>query len=621
MPLIAIRAAEFLRRRREQLFLTGAVLALLCAAAAALPSGAVWITDNGNKAIICRNFAETGQTALRHPMPEFFPLGGFHFLRLPDGTLRSFYLEFMPLLSAPFLRIFGERGMLFFPFAGTLALVWCLAGMLRRHKLLFAAFCSATPLIFFSLLLWETTPAAAFSLIAGILLLRGSPAAAGAMLGAGLLFREELYCVAAVFGAALLIRKERGNLLRFSAGFLLAALPIWLWQYLEFGHVLGVHGSLYRQNNRPASGGGIADELRGIVWNYYHHLFQFDVGKTPLCGLPLIPLFLAAVAGAAPRFDSYLRLKRGLAAACFVSWAVLIPLLWRRTAFAYTAAMTAGLLTATPFLLGFLLNWRPLLTRSPGTVRFPTLVSLLYLILVPPLLTRHDLGLIWGARHFMPIIPFMVVPAWIGWRALGGSRRMFLLPLAAGAAIQLYGLYALWHVAREGDELSRLIEAAPPKTVVTDVFFLPEQTPRIFFEKTVLEVNDRNAEALLRALRARGEKEFLLVLSPGFRRLSDPMLAKLLAAAPVVEEPIHFRREPGSGFMELYLARCRFLQKRRSGAPQAARGSQSSPQRRAAAASVSSGGTSSTGYCDRSSASDDDDSMAESAHASRSASL
>ena len=110
MPLIAIRAAEFLRRRREQLFLTGAVLALLCAAAAALPSGAVWITDNGNKAIICRNFAETGQTALRHPMPEFFPLGGFHFLRLPDGTLRSFYLEFMPLLSAPFLRIFGERG-------------------------------------------------------------------------------------------------------------------------------------------------------------------------------------------------------------------------------------------------------------------------------------------------------------------------------------------------------------------------------------------------------------------------------------------------------------------------------------------------------------------------------
>ena len=559
MSAFAARSVEFLHRNRKRLLLVGTLFLLLCAASALLPAGAVWITDNGNKYIICRNFAETGDLAVRHPMPEFFPCGGFHFLRLAGGAVRSFYLEFMPLFSVPFYRVFGERGMLFWPFAGTLAIVWCLAGMLHRHKLLLAAFCSATPLVFFSLLFWETTPAAALSLIACALLLRGNFAAAGALLGAGLLFREELYFVAGVFGAVLLCRREMRPLLRFAAGFLLLLLPIWLWQYREFGHVLGLHGSLYRLNNRPQPGDWEAGEVCGIFWNYYHHLFQFDTSDSPLHDLLLLPFGAAIAAGAAPRFRSLLRIKRGIAVAGCVSWAILIPLLWRRTMFAYTAAMTAGVFTATPFLLGFLLNWRPLLIRTPRLIKTQVLASILYLVIVPPLLTRHDLGLIWGARHFMPVLPFLLMPSWIGWRAVGWHRRLFWLPLAAGAAIQCYGIYALWHVADEGDSLSRLLEKSPPKTVVTDVFFLPEQTPRIFFEKEVLEITNDNADELLRKLRQRGEKEFLLVLSPGFRRITDLTVAKIIAVAPPVAEPLVFRREPNSGFMELYIAHCRFV--------------------------------------------------------------
>ena len=74
-----------------------------------------------------------------------------------------------------------------------------------------------------------------------------------------------------------------------------------------------------------------------------------------------------------------------------------------------------------------------------------------------------------------------------------------------------------------------------------------------------LKGTNDNAEKLLRTLRTRGEKEFLLVLSPGFRRIADPTLAKILAAAPPVAEPVVFRREPNSGFMELFIARCRFI--------------------------------------------------------------
>ena len=81
---------------------------------------------------------------------------------------------------------------------------------------------------------------------------------------------------------------------------------------------------------------------------------------------------------------------------------------------------------------------------------------------------------------------------------------------------------------------------------------------RTFWKKQVLEISDRNAEALLRKLRESGEKEFLLVLSPGFRRIANPTVARILDAAPLTAEPMHWRREPGSGFMELYFARCRF---------------------------------------------------------------
>ena len=39
---------------------------ILLAAAAVLPAAPVWITDVGNKYIIMRNFAQTGQLEIKH---------------------------------------------------------------------------------------------------------------------------------------------------------------------------------------------------------------------------------------------------------------------------------------------------------------------------------------------------------------------------------------------------------------------------------------------------------------------------------------------------------------------------------------------------------------------------
>ena len=135
-----------------------------------------------------------------------------------------------------------------------------------------------------------------------------------------------------------------------------------------------------------------------------------------------------------------------------------------------------------------------------------------------------------------------------------------ILPPTAGVlaiALQWGAFTALANVARESAELERQIDVLPEKTVVTDVFFLPEQTPHLFFTKDILQFDD--APALLRQLRTDGRREFILLLStvPGFRRISNEQLALLLNAAEPKAPPMRFSRSPGSGFMDLHIVRCR----------------------------------------------------------------
>jgi hypothetical protein len=123
--------------------------------------------------------------------------------------------------------------------------------------------------------------------------------------------------------------------------------------------------------------------------------------------------------------------------------------------------------------------------------------------------------------------------------------------------MQCFGIYALYHVSNESDAATEAIAIQKPEIVATDVFYLPEQTPRLFFEKQVLEINDSNVDKLVETLRNSPQKEFILVLSPTFRRISDETLAKLLEAAPAVENVKVFEQQPGSGFINLFITTCR----------------------------------------------------------------
>lgn len=544
---------------------------LLAAATWLLPPGAVWITDNGNKYIVMRNVLETGSLAIESAEPEFFPRGGFHFLRYRDG-IHSFHAPWFALLSAPFYRIFGERGVVVLPLLSLLALLGVFQ-YLYRNRLLTLLLALATPLWFYSLLLWEMVPAALITLMGAALVIfraasgedrfSGTVFAGGAILGCGLWLREELYIAAAALTLAMLLcRRWRGALALFG-GFVVAAAPLWLTNLLCFDHILGLHGRYYYLNNRPA-GFSLLEELMGTIWNYYHHLLRFDVdvrgGALNLLG----PLATAAAvaAGAARKPHDWRVFKFAALMFSGLAGVICAGMLFTHPAPALATGMTAGLWSSVPLFGGFLINWRPLLcSRSPRvrlTARFVTICVLA----APPLFTRNDIGLTWGARHFLMIMPFLLVLSWRGIVMAGFGRRRFVTVLTAVTAgallIEIWGFTTLRTVTRENRAAEEFIAGFPSQVVVSDIFFLPEQTPRLFFSRQWLGIeNDADGEALLHHLEERGVDRFTLVLSPRFRRISDATLAKILTSYPPVAEPVAFSYPNGGGIMELLAVECR----------------------------------------------------------------
>ena len=535
-----------------------------------LPPAPQWITDNGNKYIVMRNLAETGSPSIRHPAPEFFPTGGFHFVR-HRGHIRSFYPEYYPALAAKWWKLTGDRGLVWLSMLGTAAAVALLTLILgERRGLVPFLLAFATPMCFFSFLLWEMTWSVFLSLAAWILVQKKRYVVAGAVLGASLLLREEAYFFAFALTVALACRKDFKGAAKFLLGMAALTIPIWIWQYLEFGHIFGLHGGNYYANNRVSGDFSPRGFVRGIVWNYAHHLFRFDAfprgGKlSTLNYLCLTPAMLAVVAGAFTSRKSD-KIKAVLGIAAVAGWFVLVlGYLFRTTDNeAFSAAMITGAVGSNPLFLPFYLNWRRAWLSRSTAIRDAAVTVCVYLLLVPPLMTRNDIGLIYGARHFLCVMPLMLLMSahFAGIKALTGRFR-FVVPvtagLAAAAALMLqYGSFtALRNVAAEAAEFEHAVGSLPEKTVVTDIFFIPEQTPHLFFDKDVFQLED--VPALTEYLHCSKRRDFVLLLSadPRFRRIGNDKLAHLLNAAGPIVPPVRFRKTPGSGFMDVHIVRCR----------------------------------------------------------------
>lgn len=506
-------------------------LALAAAVFAALAgwSGAdgFWITDGGNKFMVLKHFLRTG-TWFFEPA-EFFPDGVFHFQRYA-GRMYSIFPEYFPILAAPFYAVFGKFGLLLPSLAGALWALWSLGklwlcnGMPARLLWALPILPLVTPLGFYGVEFWEMTLAAAIALNALYCLQTGRPAGAGCLLGAGLILREEFYLIApAMLGALAWVRRDWRGPLRAALPVAGTALALWTYQYIQFGHPLGLHGARYYTHNADA----IAPEAWWMRFeNYYLYLLRYQAGSRDFRGyyaLLYAPFVLAAVAGGFRHRPAWM--DRTAVWGCAAASAVLTVLLWSNRDGAVHTVLLVGLLPSLPLAAGFFLNWRTLLGNRRW--RLTALSILGFIILLPPVLTRTDFGIIWGARHFLWLAPLATV--------LGAWRlRKFRIPLAvlalAAAGQQGYGLWLQRNVKCEAAELTGLLRCATPRggMIMTDAFFLPELTPELFFEREIRFV--RNDAAFLAALKAeRGDRPITLVLGTGpWRRIGNDALRTAL---------------------------------------------------------------------------------------------
>ena len=512
-----------------------------------LPPGGIWITDNGNKYIMMRNFAQGNGKLIPHTLPELFPTGGFHFIKVPQGAV-SFYQPYLSYLSSFFYSASGERGALFIPLAATLLLLYL--GW-KYWNIPPPVLLAGTPLLFYSLILWEMTPSMFLVLLSLLLTEKKHYFPAGAVLSLSLLMREEAYFVCAALGGALLLTGRWRETVKFGTGFLTCLLPIWGYQWISDGHFLGLHGKYYYLNNDESF--SIFNQSRLVFFNCFHHLFRFDsFGPSKLNYLAFAAL-LPLAAGAAPGFRKWKKLKYAALILYLCAMLFLAAGVWFQKETIYTASLLTGLFTATPLIAGVMINWRSFLKWKKR--RLIMLFLLLYTVMVPPLMTASDIGLVWGARHFLVIMVPLVWLSFQGFRLFAGKKRALILfcgTLAVGTAIQIYGIAALYRVSQDSYAIEEQIRRTSPEVIVTDVFYLPEQMPRLFFEKTVVQViSKEDLKTLENHIKTHNIKAFTLLISPRFRQMNDAVLKELLAKFPLTGPP---RRLTGKGgFPDLFV--------------------------------------------------------------------
>lgn len=529
---------RFLKSRAREFYLPLLLLILLLAVAAALPPAPVWITDSGNKSLILSNLADHGSGAFHHPVPELFPYCGFHFQRLPDGEIRSFFPETLAAATLPFQQWFGDAAVSLLPMLAATLIVFFTLKLSRDRLFPVLALICASPLIFYAVQMWEMLPAAALVTAAAWCFLRGEPLGAGLIFGCGVWMREELYVLGAAFGVALLLLRRVRDLSVFALGAAVPVLILWTVNLRTYGHILGLHGGTYFLNNRPTGGGAV--RWSDFGFNYFQQLLRFDTAGRYSVWLTAGAAALNFIAGCAPDFRSWRRFRIAAETAAAAAGLILIRGLYRSNDPLLVSGVTAGVLFAFPATIPVLAHWRALLRTPRSEVRLAALTVFLFLLTFPLFLNARDIGLTWSSRHCIVVMPLLALLSGFALKSAGMFRKPWLpaVVVAPGWSAQIWALCALFAVSHRTLALENKLREAPGEVIVSDVFFLPEMTPRAMRHKLWLEATDsRRTAILLDYLQTAGINRFTLVLSPRYRRLPNAALERILRHYPPAAPP------------------------------------------------------------------------------------
>lgn len=474
-----------------------------------------WVTgDQGSKYLQARAFAEHGplQPAIDVRARDIDPEYRRQEPKLKNrrGRLVSEFLWLLPLVTAPFVRVLGLRGLYVVPALSVIAIFLAVAALGRRigdRRDLRIAWIVllVTPVAVYGLELWEHAPAVACVMAAAVLVYPDGTTgrrmtlrfvAAGAAIAAGALFREEVIAALAALPIARAVAMPRDRVrASIAAGFWTA-----IGASIVFAAAVPVNQMIY--------GSALPMHMTQDAWEVATATPYMDIRRDVVVQLLLpqshVALFLvSAIAGLAASLTQAWRNRgrttrlddpasRALAAILHAAAIVILAIdvalpMWRlahgvRPYYAYRVTSAAH---TWPFLLA-MLYWPWIATGPQRTAaRFLIAAGLLFVV-GTILIVPAPGGSQWSPRFLLAAAPLLAIVAAavalpaadVASRLPRGTAWMVRVILVASLLMQLTGLYWAQRAKARTARLTSWVASrtAPGDVLISNVFWFPEVT-------------------------------------------------------------------------------------------------------------------------------------------------
>jgi hypothetical protein len=558
---------------------------------ALMPRDVFWITDGGNKFITMENIIRDRTDAISYPASDidaefkFFPYSDFHFVRHKDN-IYSIFPPYFSAFASFFYRAAGYWGLYLISILSTGIVLLLTLRIIQRLKLPDKCLLSlpalglCTPFFFYSLTFWEMTLTAMLTTTAVLMIVRCPEKRAamhefllaGLMLGSAIILREDIYVLAAALVAAMFILKyKKINIAMTCLGTMVIVMSLWSIQYAKYGHILGLHGSKYYAHNLDGTENNIICFLLKQLNGYYTYLLKFNSGDFAdnwYYFLLAAPFVLAVFAGIMYKNPA------GRTTATFVimlltviSSAILTVMLWNNSQPVLNTIFTVGLLTSSPLLTPLLLSMRSFFSGRLRRIKLILLTAVIYCVVIAPMLTQSDLGIIWGPRHFIYLFPLLAplcIYAMIKLFYRTENRRLALkiaglgiLLFSISLLIQVKGIANLFLMKNNVAMMNNHLENAN-EVIVSDIFWLATENSRLFYNKKFMQVNSgQELEKFIELMRRSNVRTFTLALAKNgnYRRITNDDIKRLLTKV-TVEKPVALDL-PGTDFLSIITVTCR----------------------------------------------------------------
>jgi hypothetical protein len=440
----------FHQLKNNTLVVIGLVYTLICLAwISARPQGFFWTVDEGGKLVYIQNILQTGNifAPIEYPGRELDPaleFVPFTFTNNRQGNLFTWWLPFFQIITVPFYQALGWIGLYILPAFSGGVILWAAGSITYEIKpqdrwlpIIAAGLTGfTTPVLFYSTMFWEHTPAVAAALVSVLCLLRypkwkGYLPLSAFFCALAFSFRTEIVFFFIGAGLWLLIKNWRIGF-QFGVWFLLLCIPILALNWHILGHPITqqLGGIVEGGNFNLFSNFGFLFLAYfffnpPVVWTFPFGMASLWVGT----GGTLAALFLPFM----PRLRLIFLL--GLAGLLVVSFRLLVS--------DYGYRSLQGLIVVSPhivFASWYFLFWEKI-KKSDFTYYF-LFGFMIYLVVYLYKAWIGAGGLQWGPRYLLVFYPLFTIMTVVGLDDLWCSLRPAIkaIEFAGFVAAALIGL-------------------------------------------------------------------------------------------------------------------------------------------------------------------------------------